>query len=148
MRKVLDADRQATPLPPHSAAPNAGPCYLGEPSVVGIGDDFEQLLDFSSAAQLGSNLSVSVRQVPFDVSRQLKAMRGRLDEAGLRAPAVIIKSNGGEMTLEAASEAPVQMLLSGPTGGVIASRFVAEHLGIDRLVKGGRFRQRLRKLPS
>jgi N-methylhydantoinase A len=68
------------------------------------------------------------------VSRQLKAMRGRLDEAGLRAPAVIIKSNGGEMTLEAASEAPVQMLLSGPTGGVIASRFVAEHLEIDRLV--------------
>ncbi|MBV9115021.1 MAG: hydantoinase/oxoprolinase family protein, partial [Hyphomicrobiales bacterium] len=68
------------------------------------------------------------------VSRQLKAMRGRLDEAGLKAPAVIIKSNGGEMTLEAASEAPVQMLLSGPTGGVIAGRFVAEALGIDRLV--------------
>jgi N-methylhydantoinase A len=68
------------------------------------------------------------------ISRQLKAMRGRLNEAGLRAPAVIIKSNGGEMTLEAAAEAPVQILLSGPTGGVIASRFVAEHLDIDRLV--------------
>jgi N-methylhydantoinase A len=68
------------------------------------------------------------------VSRQLKVMRGQLDAAGLKAPAVIIKSNGGEMTLEAASEAPVQMLLSGPTGGVIAGRFVAEALGIDRLV--------------
>jgi N-methylhydantoinase A len=68
------------------------------------------------------------------VSHQLKSMRTRLNEAELRAPAVIIKSNGGEMTLAAASEAPVQMLLSGPTGGVIASRFVAEHLGIDRLV--------------
>ncbi|MBV9569145.1 MAG: hydantoinase/oxoprolinase family protein [Hyphomicrobiales bacterium] len=68
------------------------------------------------------------------VSRQLKAMRGRLDAAGVKAPAVIIKSNGGEMTLEAASEAPVQMLLSGPTGGVIAGRFVAEDLGIDHLV--------------
>jgi N-methylhydantoinase A len=68
------------------------------------------------------------------ISRQLRAMRGRLNEAQVRAPAVIIKSNGGEMTLEAAAEAPVQMLLSGPTGGVIASRFVAEHLGIDRLV--------------
>jgi N-methylhydantoinase A len=68
------------------------------------------------------------------VSRQLKAMRGRLNEAGLTAPAVIIRSNGGEMTLEAASEAPAQMVLSGPTGGVIASRFVAEQLGIDHLV--------------
>ncbi len=68
------------------------------------------------------------------VSRQLKAMRGRLNEAGITAPAVIIKSNGGEMTLEAASESPAQMVLSGPTGGVIASRFVAEQLGIDHMV--------------
>lgn len=68
------------------------------------------------------------------VGKQLKMMRGRLDEAGVSAPAVIIKSNGGEMTLDAASEAPAQMVLSGPTGGVIASRFVAEQLGINHLV--------------
>ncbi|MFO1151225.1 MAG: hydantoinase/oxoprolinase family protein [Alsobacter sp.] len=68
------------------------------------------------------------------VSRQLRAMRGRLDEAGIKAPAVIIRSNGGEMTLEAAADAPVQMVLSGPTGGVIASRFVADELGIDHMV--------------
>ncbi|MBV8447133.1 MAG: hydantoinase/oxoprolinase family protein [Hyphomicrobiales bacterium] len=68
------------------------------------------------------------------VGRQLKAMRGKLNSAGVKAPAVIITSNGGEMTLEAAADAPVQMLLSGPTGGVIAGRFVAEDLGIERLV--------------
>jgi N-methylhydantoinase A len=68
------------------------------------------------------------------VGRQLKAMRGRLDEAQMHAPAVIIKSNGGEMPLDVAAESPVQMVLSGPTGGVIASRFVAEQLGIDKLV--------------
>ena len=68
------------------------------------------------------------------VGRQLRAMRGRLNEGGLTAPAVIIKSNGGEMTLEAASEAPVQMVLSGPTGGVIASRSIADELDIEHLV--------------
>lgn len=68
------------------------------------------------------------------VSRQLKSMRGRLDDAKAEAPAVIIKSNGGEMTLEAAADSPSKMVLSGPTGGVIASRFVAEQLGIDKLV--------------
>lgn len=68
------------------------------------------------------------------VSRQLKAMRGRLDDVQMHAPAVVIKSNGGEMSLEAAAESPIQMVLSGPTGGVIASRFVAEHLGIQKLV--------------
>ena len=68
------------------------------------------------------------------VSKQLKMMRGRLDDVEVHAPAAIIKSNGGEMSLEAASEAPSEMVLSGPTGGVIASRFVAEQLDISHLV--------------
>jgi N-methylhydantoinase A len=68
------------------------------------------------------------------VGRRLNAMRERLDEAGIDAPAVLIRSNGGEMTLEAAAATPVQLLVSGPTGGVIASRHVAELAGIDHLV--------------
>jgi N-methylhydantoinase A len=68
------------------------------------------------------------------VSRQLRSMRARLDEAGMRAPSVVIKSNGGEMTLEAAARAPVNLAMSGPTGGVIASRYLAELSGIDNLV--------------
>ncbi len=68
------------------------------------------------------------------VGRRLNAMRGRLDGAGIDAPAVLIRSNGGEMTLEAAAATPVQLLVSGPTGGVIASRHVAELAGIDHLV--------------
>ncbi len=67
-------------------------------------------------------------------SRQLRSMRRRLDEGGITAPAVVIKSNGGEMTLEAAANAPVNMVVSGPTGGVIASRHVAELTGIRHLV--------------
>ena len=61
-------------------------------------------------------------------------MRARLDEAGARRTTVIIKSNGGEMTLEAAADAPIHMVVSGPTGGVIASRHVAGLTGIDHLV--------------
>ena len=69
------------------------------------------------------------------VGRQLAAMRERLDAADIMAPAVIIKSNGGEMSIAAAGGAPVNMVLSGPTGGVIAElRRVAQDLGIDHLV--------------
>ncbi|MCF3932017.1 hydantoinase/oxoprolinase family protein [Acuticoccus sp. M5D2P5] len=68
------------------------------------------------------------------VSRQLRAMRDRLDGEGVGAPVVVIKSNGGEMTLGAAAEAPVNLVMSGPTGGVIASRYLAELTGIDNLV--------------
>ncbi len=57
------------------------------------------------------------------VSSQLWSMRERLDKAGVRAPSVVIKSNGGEMSLEAAARAPVNLAMSGPTGGVIASRY-------------------------
>ncbi len=68
------------------------------------------------------------------VSRQLREMRRRLDEGAVAAHTVIIKSNGGEMTLEAAANAPIQMLVSGPTGGVIASRHVAGLTGIEHMV--------------
>ncbi|MGH6913234.1 MAG: hydantoinase/oxoprolinase family protein, partial [Geminicoccales bacterium] len=67
------------------------------------------------------------------VGRQLRSMRARMGELGL-GNLVIIKSNGGEMTLEAAANAPVNMMVSGPTGGVVAARHVAGLLGIDSLV--------------
>ncbi|HEX2528231.1 MAG TPA: hydantoinase/oxoprolinase family protein [Geminicoccus sp.] len=68
------------------------------------------------------------------VSKQMGSMRQRLNEAGLTAPTVVIKSNGGEMTLDAAAAAPVNLVVSGPTGGVIASRHVARLTGIEHLV--------------
>jgi N-methylhydantoinase A len=68
------------------------------------------------------------------VSGRLRAMRRRLDEAGVAAHTVVIRSNGGEMTLDAAADAPIQMLVSGPTGGVIASRHVAGLTGLSHLV--------------
>jgi N-methylhydantoinase A len=68
------------------------------------------------------------------VSRQLRSMRQRMGEAELHAHTALIKSNGGEMTLDAAANTPVQMLVSGPTGGVIASREVAELTGMAHMV--------------
>jgi N-methylhydantoinase A len=68
------------------------------------------------------------------VSGQLLAMRERLDAGGVAAHTVVIRSNGGEMTLDAAAKAPIQMLVSGPTGGVIASRHTAGLTGLDHLV--------------
>jgi N-methylhydantoinase A len=68
------------------------------------------------------------------VAKQLQAMRAKLREAGITENMVVIKSNGGEMTLEAAAERPVEMTVSGPTGGVVAGRHVAKLLGVGSLV--------------
>jgi hypothetical protein len=53
------------------------------------------------------------------VSRQMRAVKARLAGGGIPARVSAIRSNGGEMTLDAAAEAPVQLALSGPTGGVV-----------------------------
>lgn len=68
------------------------------------------------------------------VSNQVRNIRQRFAEKGITDHIVVIKSNGGEMTLEAAQNSPIQMTVSGPTGGVIAGKHIASLVGIDHLV--------------
>src|SRR6202042_2456332 len=68
------------------------------------------------------------------VERQLGSMRRTLDERGIGAKIVVMRSNGGEMTLDKAVEAPIQIAVSGPTGGVIPAKRTAEVLGLPNLV--------------
>ncbi len=68
------------------------------------------------------------------VGRQLGSMRRQLDEAGVAAKVVVMRSNGGEMSLDAAVASPIQIAVSGPTGGVIAAKRTAALLGLPNLV--------------
>ncbi len=68
------------------------------------------------------------------VNSQVANLRERFKGSGVTDQAVVIKSNGGEMTLEAAQRTPIQMTVSGPTGGVIAGKHVAKLSGISHLV--------------
>jgi N-methylhydantoinase A len=68
------------------------------------------------------------------VEKQLGSMRRELSELGLDDKIVVMRSNGGEMTLDKAVEAPIQIAVSGPTGGVIAAKRTAEVLGLPNLV--------------
>ncbi len=65
------------------------------------------------------------------VSAQL---RQRFANEGVTQHAVVIKSNGGDMTLEAAADRPIEMTVSGPTGGVVAGKHIARLLGVGSLV--------------
>lgn len=68
------------------------------------------------------------------VASQMLAMRERLEKGGQTAHKAVIKSNGGEALPEAAAQNPIHLLVSGPSGGVIASRFLAEITNSDKLV--------------
>jgi N-methylhydantoinase A len=68
------------------------------------------------------------------VGNQLRTMKKTLAAAGVTENIAIIKSNGGEMLIDAAADSPIHMTVSGPTGGVVAGRHIARLLGIDSLV--------------
>ncbi|MEX2481998.1 MAG: hydantoinase/oxoprolinase family protein [Gammaproteobacteria bacterium] len=68
------------------------------------------------------------------VHRYLRDMRARLAAAGVAAAPVVMRSNGGEMTLAGAAAQPVHLTLSGPTGGVVAGAEIAATLGLDHAV--------------
>ena len=68
------------------------------------------------------------------VSNQMQTIRERFRDKGITDHVAIIKSNGGEMTIDAAGNSPIQMTVSGPTGGVIAGKLVAGLAGVDHLV--------------
>lgn len=66
--------------------------------------------------------------------RYLRAMNRRLTESGLKAPFVLIQSNGGAVSVGELGEKSVTLLLSGPAAGIGAMRYYASAIGSDNLV--------------
>ncbi len=61
-------------------------------------------------------------------------LKSRLGENGFAGELSIMRSNGGVMTPEVATERPVAMMESGPIGGIIASARVGEKLGFANVI--------------
>ena len=68
------------------------------------------------------------------VSGHLDSLKERFADQGVNKRIAVIKSNGGEMTLDAAANAPIQLTLSGPTGGVVGAKQIARLAGVNHLV--------------
>lgn len=68
------------------------------------------------------------------IARYVTALRARMTEARITAPVYLIQSNGGAISLDAAVQAPVKLLLSGPSGGVLAAQKLAQTLDTPDVV--------------
>jgi N-methylhydantoinase A len=68
------------------------------------------------------------------VERYLNNLRVRLTERRVPAEPQILRSDGGLMELEAAGAAPVNLLMSGPAGGVTGALWVARQAGFENLL--------------
>jgi N-methylhydantoinase A len=60
---------------------------------------------------------------------RLPKMEHRIKSLASKTEVVVVKSNGGGTNVEGACESPVQLLLSGPAGGVIATQFISRLMG-------------------
>src|SRR2546428_691680 len=61
-------------------------------------------------------------------------LRSGLDGVGAKAPLMIMQSNGGLMTDEAAAARPVHIIESGPAAGVVGAQALARKIGLGKIV--------------
>jgi N-methylhydantoinase A len=68
------------------------------------------------------------------VRRYLATLRTGLDESGVKAPLLIMQSNGGLMTDAAAAAKPMHIIESGPAAGVVGAQVLARRLGLGKII--------------
>ncbi|MEO1495126.1 MAG: hydantoinase/oxoprolinase family protein [Pseudomonadota bacterium] len=68
------------------------------------------------------------------VSSYLDRLEGALGRRGSDADILIVQSNGGVMSVDAARATPVRTALSGPAAGVISARAIARAAGFENLI--------------
>ncbi|WP_428670240.1 hydantoinase/oxoprolinase family protein [Reyranella sp.] len=68
------------------------------------------------------------------MARYLESLQNRAHAAGFACPLLLMTSGGGLTTLETAARFPIRLVESGPAGGVILSTWIAENMGIDRIL--------------
>ena len=68
------------------------------------------------------------------VRRYLRTLRAGLDARGVRAPLLVMQSNGGLTPAAEASAKPVNIVESGPAAGVVGARAIARQSGIEDVI--------------
>jgi len=68
------------------------------------------------------------------VSRYINSLEKIFAENNVKAPLFIMQSNGGVSSAEHIQKLPVSIIESGPSAGVVATRFLAEFLGLPSVI--------------
>ena len=68
------------------------------------------------------------------VGNYVSNLRNRLEEEGLKGRLSLLRSDGGLMSSEKAEEHPVNILMSGPAGGVTGALWVAKNAGLKNIL--------------
>jgi N-methylhydantoinase A len=69
-------------------------------------------------------------------TRYIDQLSGMLDQAGFAGALTFFQGIGGSVGVDAVKAEPIKLLASGPAGGVMGARYVAERLGIRNVLVG------------
>jgi N-methylhydantoinase A len=68
------------------------------------------------------------------VASYLRALRQGLDQAGIPARLLLMQSNGGLTSDQAAAERPMNIIESGPAGGVVGAQALAKAKAVPKII--------------
>src|SRR5262249_26341831 len=68
------------------------------------------------------------------VGTYLTTLRKSLDAARIKAPLLLMQSNGGLTTEATAAERPINIIESGPAGGVVGAQALARAMRLPKIV--------------
>ncbi len=68
------------------------------------------------------------------VSRYISSLRSKLADKGINGNLSLLRSDGGLMTSQKAEEHPVDILMSGPAGGVTGAIWVGRNAGLKNIL--------------
>ena len=68
------------------------------------------------------------------VERYVRNLENALRERGVTAPINLLRSDGGLISAENSQQAPVNLLMSGPAGGVTGALWVAQQAGVSNIL--------------
>ncbi|NQX95557.1 MAG: hydantoinase/oxoprolinase family protein, partial [Erythrobacter sp.] len=80
---------------------------------------------------LSTVANAAVRPV---VSKYVSNLRGKLEDEGLEGKLSLLRSDGGLMSSHKAEEHPVNILMSGPAGGVTGAKWVGRNAGLSNIL--------------
>ena len=81
-----------------------------------------------------TNTTVAAAYVGPAIDHYIASLQDGLERAGFRAPLMLMRSDDGVATPQAARRNPATMLLSGPAGGVIAAARLGEVIDAPNLI--------------
>ena len=68
------------------------------------------------------------------VAKYLESLIGDLKKIDVKAPLLLMQSNGGLTTAEAATEMPMNIIESGPAAGVVGAQALAKRIGLSKII--------------